>query len=165
MSTALPTFEEVELMTSAQLVSCYNDLAPLANLKQVKKFEARSVGITRLARVTEALRSHAAKAGTEHADCIAVELIEKTNVEEVPPSAEVLNKVVKTKAPPAVKAATLKTPKVTFASRCRALILEGKTNAEIWAVLAPEFGYDEKTAVQRSHAGWHRADMKRKGVI
>ena len=253
MSTALPTAEEVELMTSSQLVARYNDLALAANLRPVKKFETRPVGIKRLTEVAAALRARVASAGEMRKGVVTDVVVPKPGelVEEAAPPVEALAKTSEVKslkywasavsncdlcgkpidkhmvdggtrsgqwglmcvpchnkhglglgtghgqmydkqtdgrwlkvtgpsrkdkaqmkapkpnghAAGAELSATLKAPKVTFASRCRALILEGKTNAEEWAVLAPEFGYDEKTAVQRTHAGWHRADMKRKGGV
>ena len=48
MSAYIPTAEEVELMTSSDLVKSYNGLAFAAGVKQVKKFETRAVGIKRL---------------------------------------------------------------------------------------------------------------------
>lgn len=155
MSASIPTNAEVELMTPAQLVTSYNALAEKVGQKTVKKFETRAVGVKRLSAVVDALRAAVEKVGAERQAAPTPE-IEKIQAPIAPNGSKVR---------PAKANGHVVDKKPSFASRCRELIAEGKTNAEVWAVLAPEFGYDEKTAVQRTHPGWHRSDMKRRGVV
>jgi hypothetical protein len=63
MSVAIPTQAEVELMTPAKLIATFNSLAPTINLKTVKKFETRQIGIKRLTQVVDVLLAQVAKAG------------------------------------------------------------------------------------------------------
>lgn len=63
MSVAIPTQTEVELMTPAKLIATFNSLAPTINLKTVKKFETRQIGIKRLTQVVDVLLAQVAKAG------------------------------------------------------------------------------------------------------
>jgi hypothetical protein len=44
---------------------------------------------------------------------------------------------------------------------CR-LILEGKTNDEVWKVLKEQFNLDDK---KKYYPGWHRANLKRRGEL
>ena len=49
-------------------------------------------------------------------------------------------------------------PTVTFAARCRELISQGLTNAEVWAIIQPEYNSPDKC---KSHPAWYRNQMKR----
>lgn len=44
----------------------------------------------------------------------------------------------------------------------RNLILEGKTNQEVWAVLKSEFGLDDS---KKHYPTWYRCEMKRRGIL
>jgi hypothetical protein len=68
---------------------------------------------------------------------------------------------ITTTAPAAKIMATAPAAKVTFASRCRELIHEGKTNAEIWAILEPELGCKPQC---KSHPAWYRSQMAREAA-
>jgi hypothetical protein len=181
MSVSIPTTEQVELMTSSQLVANFNGLAASAQVKPVKKFETRQIGIKRLTQVVELLKSQVAQAGAErkanglvaHGEFLrSVDATEASAVQNGTPVAvktakekvqEIAEKAgVKpakaAKAAPAEPAA----PKVTVASRCRELVLEGKTNQEIWAIVQPEF---DLPAEKKSYPGWYRAQLKREGKV
>src|ERR1700731_3267866 len=100
MSTALPTAEEVELMTSSQLVARYNDLSLAANLRPVKKFETRPVGIKRLTEVAAALRARVASAGEMRKGVVTDVVVPKPGelVEEAAPPVEALAKTSEVKS-------------------------------------------------------------------
>ena len=77
----------------------------------------------------------------------------------------------KSPAPAAVKVAKVATVKVaasnsqaakvsgaeTVSTVCRALIKAGKTNAEIWVVVQPQFSLDAK---KRGYPAWYRSEMR-----
>lgn len=70
---------------------------------------------------------------------------------------------------PAAKAAvpapvkTPKTPKRTGISQtARDLILAGKTNVEVWALLQAQFGLDDS---KKHYPTWYRSELKRKGLL
>lgn len=65
--------------------------------------------------------------------------------------------VKKTKA---AKPATEK--KVTCASRAKELILQGKSNKEVFAILQPEFNLPDKHSW---YPGWYRHDLRRAGKL
>ena len=52
-----------------------------------------------------------------------------------------------------------KTPRITRLSVVRNLIAEGKTNAEIWAVIQPQFRLRDD---QRHYPAWYRRHLKRR---
>lgn len=56
-----------------------------------------------------------------------------------------------------------KAPRVTVSSRARELILAGKTNAEVGAVLKAEFKLDD--AKVKAYPSWYRGDLRRKGLL
>ena len=52
--------------------------------------------------------------------------------------------------------------KSTIASVTRAMILDGKPNAEIWEVISKKFNLNE---TKRSYPSWFRCECRRKGQI
>jgi len=72
------------------------------------------------------------------------------------PEAKVEKPAKKAKAP---KAKEPKAERVTVASTIRALVDQGKSNVEIWAVIQPQFGLDDD---KRWYPGWYRNDYRKK---
>jgi hypothetical protein len=63
----------------------------------------------------------------------------------------------------AVKAAKIEKPRrAGISATARALILAGKTNQEVWAVLKDSFNLDES---KKHYPTWYRCEMKRKGLL
>ena len=50
----------------------------------------------------------------------------------------------------------------TVSTVARELIVAGKTNLEVWAVIQKEFDLDDS---KKSYPAWYRSDCKRKGLI
>ena len=69
--TTIPTDEQIELMKGADLVATYNELAPLANLKTVKKFETREIAIRRTTQAAGVVRKITTDARESLADATA----------------------------------------------------------------------------------------------
>lgn len=69
-----------------------------------------------------------------------------------PPTPE-LPKTTEPKAP--------KVRKVTCTSVSEELIMAGKTNAEVWAVIQPQFNLDDK---KKGYPAWYRMNLARKGM-
>ena len=44
----------------------------------------------------------------------------------------------------------------------REMIVDGKTNEEIWTAMVDEFHLDEK---KKSYPNWYRAEMRKKGIL
>lgn len=63
-----------------------------------------------------------------------------------------------TQAPAAKKAAK----RVGISQTARDLILAGKTNAEVWAVLQAQFKLDDS---KKHYPTWYRSELKRKGLL
>lgn len=51
---------------------------------------------------------------------------------------------------------------VPFAKACKAMVLAGHTDEEIWAALAEQYSMDEG---RRWFVGWYRGDLVRKGLM
>jgi hypothetical protein len=58
-----------------------------------------------------------------------------------------------------------KAKKTTISGLCRALILDGKTDAEIMAALRQEFGEDRIGPEKNSYPCWYRCELRRKGQL
>lgn len=58
-----------------------------------------------------------------------------------------------------------KEKKVTISSMCRALILDGKSNAEILEALRDEFGEERIGPEKSSYPCWYRCELRRKGEL
>ncbi len=70
---------------------------------------------------------------------------------------------LKNPKPKAAKPAKTKEPKRQSISQvARDLILDGKTNQEVWEVLQAQFNLDH---AKRSYPTWYRCEMKRKGLL
>lgn len=131
----------------------------------------------------EAAKAHLAKLQTPAApassDEDAVPKIEGKDAEDAPagpfkglgqrperPAPAPVKKAPKVKTPKAPKVEEAKAvpakkePRVTMSSIARALILEGKTNAEVWAIIQPQFNLDSKKSY---YPGWWRFELRRKG--
>lgn len=50
----------------------------------------------------------------------------------------------------------------TVSTVARELIVAGKTNLEVWAVIQKEFDLDDS---KKSYPAWYRSDCRRKGLI
>jgi hypothetical protein len=50
----------------------------------------------------------------------------------------------------------------TVSAVARELIVAGKTNLEVWAVIQKEFDLDDS---KKSYPAWYRSDCKRKGLV
>lgn len=48
----------------------------------------------------------------------------------------------------------------TVSDVARRLIREGKTNAEVWAIIQPQFSLNDK---KRGYPAWYRCQLRRKG--
>lgn len=70
-------------------------------------------------------------------------------------------KVVKVQEPK-VAEPTKVTEDMTVSDVARTLILEGKTNKEVWAVIQAQFGLDDS---KKSYPSWYRCELKRKGQL
>jgi hypothetical protein len=51
---------------------------------------------------------------------------------------------------------------VTTSSVARAMILDGKTNQEVWAAIKRQFGLDDS---KKHYPTWYRCEMGRKGLL
>ena len=54
------------------------------------------------------------------------------------------------------------TKRTGVSATARALILAGKTNQEVWAVLKDSFNLDDS---KKHYPTWYRCEMKRKGLL
>lgn len=70
-------------------------------------------------------------------------------------------KVVKVQEPKAVEP-TKTAEEMTVSDVARTLILEGKTNEEVWAVIKAQFDLDDS---KKSYPSWYRCELKRKGQL
>lgn len=68
-------------------------------------------------------------------------------------------KAPKAKPTPKAKGQTWQ-EKDTMSNVARRLILEGKTNAEVWEIIQPRYNLDEK---KKYYPGWWRFELRRKG--
>lgn len=50
----------------------------------------------------------------------------------------------------------------TVSTVARELIVAGKTNLEVWAIIQKEFDLDDS---KKSYPAWYRSDCKRKGLV
>lgn len=79
-----------------------------------------------------------------------------------------LNELKQPKAKPTKQAAAKPAAKTAAPKRegisatARALILEGKTNTEVWEVLQAKFNLDQS---KRHYPTWYRCEMKRTGLL
>lgn len=71
-------------------------------------------------------------------------------------------KVKAAKAPKVVKEKTAKVPRTTVSSVAEALIIAGKTNAEVWAAIKEQFKLDD---TKKSYPTWYRCRLKRQGKL
>lgn len=62
----------------------------------------------------------------------------------------------------ATKKAEPKAKKVGISATARELILAGKTNQEVWAVLQTQFNLDDS---KKHYPTWYRCEMKRNGQL
>lgn len=83
-------------------------------------------------------------------------------IDALPPVKAKAVKAAKTAKPARGESANQPGSKPTVAGRCQELVLAGKTNAEIWALVQAEFDLDDS---KKSYPGWYRNHMKRKGLI
>lgn len=65
-------------------------------------------------------------------------------------------------AKPAKKEAAKREAARTVSTVARELIVAGKTNVEVWAIIQKEFDLDDS---KKSYPAWYRSDCKRKGLI
>lgn len=65
-------------------------------------------------------------------------------------------------AKPAKKEATKREAARAVSTVARELIVAGKTNAEVWAIIQKEFNLDDS---KKSYPAWYRSDCKRKGLV
>jgi hypothetical protein len=74
---------------------------------------------------------------------------------------ESLSNLAKPKAvaKPAPAASTKKT---SISATARSLILDGKTNQEVWEIIKSEFNLDDS---KKHYPTWYRCEMKRTGMI
>lgn len=180
--TTIPTTETIELMKSAELVSAYNELAPIIGRPPVKKFETREIGIKRLIAVCDTLRAKdpaqrdaepARAPGWDVVDTTAETValvLEGTSRIEDPAEAAAaalrsgksVKDAVREASPskaPAKAAAPAKEKKPTIAARVRELVNQGLDNATIWKMVQPEFGIEDR---HRGMVSWYRNDMLRR---
>lgn len=66
------------------------------------------------------------------------------------------------KAKSAPKSEKQPTTKRTVSTAARELIVAGKTNLEVWAIIQKEFDLDDS---KKSYPAWYRSDCKRKGLV
>lgn len=91
----------------------------------------------------------------------------KIHKEPAQPTVKTTNKAAKTKKAQkdakAVKGTkTQKEAKVTVSSRAREMIIAGKTNDEVWAMMKKEFRLDDS---KKSYPAWYRRECVKKGLI
>lgn len=65
-------------------------------------------------------------------------------------------------APKAEKQPAKREAARTVSTVARELIVAGKTNPEVWAVIQKEFDLDDS---KKSYPAWYRSDCKRKGLV
>jgi hypothetical protein len=73
------------------------------------------------------------------------------------PEAQPTAKIARAKSDVPAKAAG-----VGISATARALILDGKTNAEVWEILQAKFELDHS---KRHYPTWYRCEMKRTGLL
>jgi hypothetical protein len=78
------------------------------------------------------------------------------------PAASKAKRAGRRKAGPVIQAEEPKAKRGGVSAVARELILAGKTNQEVWAVLKETFGLDDS---KKYYPGWYRCEMKRKGLI
>ena len=152
-----------ENLSSAELVSTYNALAVAAGLATVKRFESRTAGLARLAKI--------AVNGTK-----VIPVLVPAAPKPAKPAKILVNGAAAAKlatsggvlvgpkpAKPAKPATTgvLKAAKpVTVASFMRQLIEDGMDNAGVWAAAQKRFSLPDS---KKSYPAWYRRDMNLKG--
>jgi hypothetical protein len=102
MSTTIPTDEQINGMTSAELVFSFNNLSFAANVPQVKKFQDRPTGIKRLVKVATSLRDTAN--GTPCPNHLTDIVLPGKPTEEPPPVAQLVIGHVPEPSPAMMKA-------------------------------------------------------------
>lgn len=55
--------------------------------------------------------------------------------------------------------------RVTISGMCRKLILDGKTNKEIFALLQEKFGEERINEGKQHYPAWYRCELRRKGQL
>lgn len=65
-------------------------------------------------------------------------------------------------AKPAKKTAEPKVKKTGISATARALILDGKSNQEVWEALKQQFNLDDS---KKHYPTWYRCEMKRTGLL
>ena len=56
------------------------------------------------------------------------------------------------------KKSTPKPNRVSVSSRCRELIRAGKSDAEVWAIIKPEFSLSD---AKKTYPAWYRSEIRR----
>lgn len=78
------------------------------------------------------------------------------------PAAPKAKRVGRRKTDPVVQAEEPKAKRGGVSTVARELILAGKTNQEVWAILKETFSLDDS---KKHYPSWYRCEMKRKGLI
>ena len=78
------------------------------------------------------------------------------------PAAPKAKRVGRCKTDPVVQAEEPKAKRGGVSTVARELILAGKSNQEIWAILKETFDLDDS---KKHYPSWYRCEMKRKGVV
>ena len=71
-------------------------------------------------------------------------------------------KPAETKAAKAPASTEAKPKRTSISATARELILAGKTNQEVWAIIKDAFGLDDS---KKHYPAWYRCEMKRKGLL
>lgn len=129
----IPTNAQIELMTIAQLTAFWNVNCAAVERAPIKKFTDKAQGIKRCNELAAFLRKQQ---------------------ETAKPVAKA-TKAAKQDKPKAER-------KASVSGTCQRLILDGKSNADIWAVLKEQFNLDDS---KKYYPAWNRAMMTRKGLI
>lgn len=91
--------------------------------------------------------------------CVVVGSTEASVVHPIPePEVIVIPKATTKKVAEPTKPAE----EMTVSDVARTLILEGKTNKEVWAVIKAQFNLDDS---KKSYPSWYRCELKRKGQL
>lgn len=77
------------------------------------------------------------------------------------PAAPKAKRTGRRKTDPVIQAEEPKAKRGGVSTVARELILAGKTNQEVWAVLKETFGLDDS---KKHYPSWYRCEMKRKGL-
>lgn len=78
------------------------------------------------------------------------------------PSAPKAKRAGRLKTYPAIQAEEPKAKSGGVSTMARELILSGKTNQEVWAILKETFSLDDS---KKHYPSWYRCEMRRKGLV